>query len=148
MLRTLLAVAPYLLAAPVAAAPAIFERDACKVVTQTVYATTTVVAHSGEASSVASLLKQGPRPSSVLSEQYHPQDAKTSAVSVNVVATPQATPAASAGASQPSTAFHAPVSNGSAPAPDHGRSGYANSLYFTNWFVSPLLKLHGVKNGR
>jgi chitinase len=117
MLSKLLAVAPCLLAARVAAAPAIIERDNCQAaVTVHDVQTVTVLAPAGAAAVT-------------YSEKYSPQQA-----AATVQAAPQATPETQA---QPDNqGSNTPYSNNSAPDTDHLRQGsYESSLYFTNWGI-------------
>ncbi len=109
MLKALLVLVPYLLAAPVAAAPALIERDAvCSDAgTETAYVTATVAEHAGAASASISARKPAASPSSNV------------AVPVS------------------SSNTHPPAANSSGYGSDYGRGSYENTLYFTNWFVSP-----------
>lgn len=142
MLRKLLVLTPYLLAAPVAAAPAPVQGDGCQpAVTKTVQVTATVTALAGPASvaAAAAAEKEADQPSMLRSEQYDPQQTKA-----GVLAAPQASAAAIVPAS-PAQASNVPAvpaagpsipANNSTPSPSYGHGGYQNSLYFTNWYVA------------
>ncbi|TPX16745.1 uncharacterized protein E0L32_003686 [Thyridium curvatum] len=118
MLRKILAIAPFLLAAPVAAAPKFIEREVvCATidpVTETVYHTKTVFAN-GPAATTTGTLSAG-------KEHYSAVDSG----SFNSSATSTAAAPSSSGSQTSSPDVSGNV--------DHSRS-YESSLYFTNWGI-------------
>jgi len=115
MFRTLLALTPYLLAAPVAAAPALVDRDVCNnnLVTKTAWVTATVTVQAGGATAAVSVQQQKGQSSAGTPAYQSPKAPQAS----NVGNPPR------------------PYGNETNSGGDRSRGGYESSLYFTNWCV-------------